>query len=317
MNDELALQTRRLLSFSTLYSNLWDLYARQAEVRKVLVDMNEEFTQAVPKSRLVLYLKRKDSSFEYSALHWGFTIPGLKSWPVGADGHRARRIKHISTPLNDAVVHCGAGDARRKLFFDFDRRRLAANEAYKKVTKAITTIRQILKGRAGKGAAPTLETPLPPDGSLWGLPAEGLQTTSYGWRLLVAILEKEIELLRLAREVEVSKPDPRLQFVFRSESPEREQVDAHWVLEGAPIAKLTYAQIRALRIPEAHQRMLSRYERSRRDILKVLSALSLLLVKVMRLADPALVLADRGMAEARLRRVDRFGKSLVAEEKAG
>jgi hypothetical protein len=315
--DEWTLETRRLRSFSTLYAKLSDLYARQAEVRKALVDMNEEFTRLIPKSRLVLYLKRKDSSFDYSALHWGFTIPGLKSSPMGAGGHRVRRIKHVSTPLNDSVIHSGGGISRRALFYDFDRRRLAANGAYKKVTKAITTIRQILKAFAGKLAGPAPDAPLPPEGAPPGMSPEALETATMGWRLICQVHEKELQLLRLARGVEVARTDPRLRMVFSVATPDADFAQAHWTLDGAPIEKLTYAGIRNLRIPEAHQKTLSRVERSRRDILKVLEKSRALLEKLLNLPARALCLAQQGLREASRKEVDGYGRSLARDEWVG
>jgi hypothetical protein len=319
MNEELMLETRRLRSFSDFYAKVWDLYARQAEARKVLVDMNEEFTDKIPKSRLVLYLKRKDSSFEYSALHWGFTIPGLKSTPMGSGGHRARRIKHISTPLNDSVIHCGGGDSRRKLFYDFDRRRLAANAAYRKVTKAITTIRQTLKGRGGKGAGTATEAPLPQGAALPGMSPEALETVQFGWQLIARILEKEFELLRLRREYEVSPADPRVRLVFSSSGSDRDFAAAHWSLPGeeTSIERLKYAEIRALGIPEAHQKLLSRFERSRRGISKFLSKDEKTFKRLTQLPSVALSLADLGLADAHRREVDRFGRPIVIEGAAG
>ncbi|HVE43102.1 MAG TPA: hypothetical protein VNM14_24720 [Planctomycetota bacterium] len=317
MNDELILEVRRLRSFSDFYAGLWDLYGRREEVRKTLVDMNEEFTQAVPRSRLVLYLKRKDSSYEYSALHWGFTIPGLRSWPRGQGGRQARRIKHISTPLNDAVIHVGAGDSRRKVFFDFDRRRLSANGAYKKVTKAITTLRQTLKSRVGKARIEEPEAPLPPGGGLTGMPHEGIECATWGWRLLRGILEKEIELLRLSREAEVARPDPRLTLSFMPSADGAEVAGARWTLDGIAIEKLTYAQIRGLRVPEAIQKTLSRLERSRRRITKALSRERTVLEKLLGLPEPALRLAQEGLLDARRREVDCFGRRIDAEGKTG
>jgi len=314
MNDELALEVRRLRSFSDFYAALWDLYGRRDEVRKVLVDLNEEFTQAIPRSRLVLYLKRKDSSYEYSALHWGFTIPGLRSWGRGPGGQQKRRIKHVSTPLNDAVVHCGAGDSRRKVFFDFDRRRLAANAAYKRLTRAITTIRQTLKSRSGKARIEGAEAPLPPGGGLSGLPREALECATWGWRLLRGILEREIELLRLSREAEVARPDPRLVLSFTTAADGAEYSGARWTFDGAVLEKLTYAQIRGLKIPEAIQKTLSRLERSRRQISKALDRNRNVLEKLLALPAPALRLADEGLAEARRREVDFFGRPITAAE---
>jgi hypothetical protein len=313
MNEELMLETRRLRSFSDFYAKVWDLYSRQAETRKLLVEMNEEFTEQVPKSRVVLYLKRKDSSFEYSALHWGFTIPGLKTSPMGAGGHRVRRIKHISTPLNDSIIHCGGGDSRRKLFYDFDRRRLAANAACRKVTKAITTIRQTLKGRGGKGLETATEAPLPPGGALPGMGSEGMETVEFGWRLLSRVLEKELELLRLSREYEVSPADSCVRLAFSPCSGDREIARAHWILpgEGTSTERLKYAEIRALGIPEAHQKLLSRFERSRRLISKTLAKDEKTLKKLFALPGVALGLADLGLADAHRREVDRFGRPIV------
>lgn len=314
MNDELALEIRRLRSFSDLYSGLWDLYGRQGEIRKALVDMNEEFTRAVPRSRLVLYLKRKDSSYEYSALHWGFTIPGVRSWGRARGGQQKRRIKHVSTPLNDAVIHCGAGDSRRKVFFDFDRRRLAANGAYKKVTKAITTIRQTLKSRVGKVRSVGAEAPLPTAGGLSGMPAEALECATWGWRILRGILELEIGLLRLSREAEIAKPDPRLVLWFAMAAGGAPYASARWTLDGVTLEKLTYQQIRGLRIPEALQKTLSRLERSRRQLSKGLDRNRGVLEKLLGLPGAALESADSRLLEVRRREVDCFGRSISAGE---
>jgi hypothetical protein len=319
MKQEHDLEVRRLRSFTDLYATLWDLYTRQAELRKTLVDMNEEFTRKVPRSRLILYLKRKDSSFEYSALHWGFTIPGLKSSPAGAGGRRRRRIKHISTPLNDSVIHCGGGDSRRKLFYDFDRRRLAANGGYKKVTKAITTIRQLLKSRAGRGPGATPEAPLPSRDALGPISGEALETASWAWRLLAGILEKEMELLRLTREYEVSPADSRVGLVFAPTTPDREVSSAHWILpnDAGPCEKLTYAQIRSLHIPEAHQKVLSRFERARRSVLTALSRDVKRLARLAGVSPLALRLGDEAIVEAHRREVDDFGRPLTQEREVG
>jgi hypothetical protein len=313
--EEFMLETRRLRSFSDFTAKVWDLYARQAEVRKLLVDLNEEFTQKVPKSRLVLYLKRKDSSFEYSALHWGFTIPGLKASPMGKGGRRVRRIKHISTPLNDSIIHCGGGDSRRKLFYDFDRRRLAANAAYRKVTKAITTIRQTLKGRGGKVAGTELEAPLPMGEALTGMNGEALETVQLGWRLLSRMLGKEAELLRLTREYGVTPADSRIRLLFSLSVPDGEVASARWNLppEEASFEKLTYAKIRELRIPEAHQKLLSRYERSRRGITQALLKADETFKRLSQLPALALRLADLGLADARRTEVDAFGRPHAAQ----
>jgi hypothetical protein len=225
-----------------------------------------------------------------------------------------RRIKHVSTPLNDAVIHCGAGDGRRKLFFDFDRRRLAANGAYKKLTKTITTMRQTLKGRAKPAGGAVPEAPLPAGGDPGGMPREAVETVGLGWTLVSMIFDREIELLRLVREVEVARTDPRVQLVFTFSAVGTEFASAHWTLNEAPLEKLTYAQIRALRIPEAHQKRLSKFERSRRDILKALADSQEVFEKLLAFPLEPLRLAHDGVLEARRREVDGFGRPIADPE---
>jgi hypothetical protein len=185
------------------------------------------------------------------------------------------------------------------------------------VTKAVTTIRLLLKSLAGRNPGPAVEAPLPSREDLGVISGEALETGLWGWRLLTGILEKEISLLRLTREYDVSPADPRVGFVFVPTTPDRDVSSVHWILptDAGPCEKLTYARIRSLHVPEAHQKVFSRFERSRRSIVTALAKDMKRLVRLGGIPPLALPLADQAIAEAHRREVDDFGRPLVSPSK--
>ncbi|HLY11297.1 MAG TPA: TraI domain-containing protein [Planctomycetota bacterium] len=172
-----------LARFTQIYQAVWDLCTNQTIVRTELEDLANEFEQKVRRTRLILYRKRSGRPSEVYALFWGRSLSALRGEEDSPGWKGPKRIHYLSGPVTDDWIEAWGLRHRRATYFDFDRRRLALNEAFGAVTLALTTTLQLLRHRYTPALKSAGLPPLPPSRLLQDLSPQGLRGVRLGWAL--------------------------------------------------------------------------------------------------------------------------------------
>ncbi len=260
-------------------SHYWDgcagplerLNSLLGDVQQAMLDLVEEYRATLPSTRLVLYAARDGRSGPPRALYWGHTISALRMAPDDPLGRRPKRYRHIpGKRLTAAHVRTYALKVRlRAVYFDFDRRRLARNEAHRSLKRAIDAIRKTLLARCPeevRAASPVLfqdllgQPSLPAAFSVLALPIA---------RMLDPILMAELELRRLVEFHNAAPVDRRFVMFFDRDMDHpfgrvRWFRSAGWI----PI-RMTQSTLSRAGVPEEPRRRILDFETERRSIVRL------------------------------------------------
>jgi hypothetical protein len=185
--EPLSPETLPLLHYSELYRAIWDLCTLQVAARTRILEVAEEFRSRIHRSGLILFPKRKNKASDYYALFWGRTISALKAENSTTGRKGPKRIEHLAGTLQEEWVNACGNRHQLATYADFDRRRLALNQAYGTVTQALTTALYILRGHYSRSTSTTGLPPLPRAELLNDLSPQGLECVRLNWGLTHAI----------------------------------------------------------------------------------------------------------------------------------
>lgn len=302
--------------FAEIEMLLLDLgFARERIIQEML-GLPKEFRRDFRKSRLILYLKRRNKKAAPRALYWGKLCRArneLSEVRAMSSGSLEERWKlHIPRGhlTHDLIFLLAHEVGREALILEYDRRAFALNQAYRQVGIAIMSLEHTLLARTERRSwesgdldadAPAVSPDLRP---------QSRKALGAGWFYILRAVAIEYELIASAERYNA---DPvyegfRLSFGRDIDHPFGR---IFWLLWGERLPRLNDAEgarenltdrvMRKLHLPEAVRQEVARHELHRRKMTRLHQRYTGVLGGLKRTARGALAAADSGLLAAQPR----------------
>jgi hypothetical protein len=262
-----------------------DLHEAQARVQNAFASLKREYDDVFPRSKLQIYPRCRPLHGP-TALYWGDLV-SLRRWDPQTTELETRRVfRYLKGPFQVGWVHTIAKrNDRVDRFQDFDRRRLALNDASRAVLSALAQFRNATARKFPLGSSPALvpsnldpdvRIPVPeiPEGSPpRTLPPRLAYFLRSAWVGAFTLALAEVESSELVAEVgrNPSAGDLRLDLTERRKPGFSRQIRWIHVPTRTVIEKLTDRLMRQLHVKEGIRPVMSLKERKRRRLAKSLA----------------------------------------------
>jgi len=299
--------------FRELETLLLDLHFLRDKVSKEMQGLSREYRTSFRRSRLILYEKKREPESRPYGLYWAKLCRPPATLPeIPPSGSRGTWKIHVSRRrLDHDLIYLLAREAKREgLLWEFERRALALNGAYRAVQRALVGIEQrfLTRTEPRRWESGTIDVDAPPVSP--DLRPESRRALGAAWPLLLRMGAVEVELVQMAGRYNAGPAFEgfRMSFGRDEDHPYGRLSWLHWggrlprlnELENAR-ENLTDVVLRRLHLPESVRRAIARHELHRRQMTRLHRRYTGLLGEVKRLARKALAAADAGLQAARPR----------------
>jgi hypothetical protein len=291
-----------------------DLHDAQGRIQNAFSSLKREYDDVFPRSKLQIYPRCRPLHGP-TALYWGDLISIRRMNPQTKEIETRRVFRHLKGDFQVGWVHTIAkrNDGLDR-FADFNRRRLALNEASRATLSALAQFRNATSRKFPLGSSPAtvpsnldrdvrVEVPEIPEGSLpRTLPPRLAYFLRSAWVGAFTLALAEVESNELIAEVgrNPSAGDLRLDLTERRRPDFSRQIRWIYVPTGAVIEKLTDRLMRQLHVREGIRPVMSLKERKRRRLAKSLARTAQALDAIRDKCQEAQAAVSDGLEKARV-----------------
>jgi hypothetical protein len=273
--------------------------------------LSREHHELCPESKLILHLKKREDK-RPTALQWGVLKPcpeGLARKLSSLGGaYRRWRVQYVKKLSSNLIYIDGKDIAREPLWWDFDRRARALNDAYHLVRGTLMSLENALhprrRRRSWEGGDLDHEAP----GVSPKLRPLSQRALAGAWPYILRMVATQYELLAQVERYREFPAHPAVWLAFEADR-EHPWGRSTWRFSGGHLRRaatkrrspaiLTDRLMRQLRMTESERRALAPHERERRRMAALYRRYTTVMVRLKRATRRTIDAADLGILAAR------------------